>query len=75
MAPSCDRSALRSSADSELLRLGAQTVKYAATADGPMPRGAEVWVRTAPSSTSASVRAVETCLPDPPVHPSPSCPC
>lgn len=42
-----------------LLRLAGQPVKYAATADGPLARGAEVWVTAAPSSTSVSVRAVE----------------
>ncbi|MEX0167994.1 hypothetical protein [Streptomyces sp. LMG1-1-1.1] len=42
-----------------LLRSGGQPVKCAATADGPMPLGTEVWVTAAPSSTSVSVRAVE----------------
>lgn len=42
-----------------LLRLGGQPVKYAAAADGPVARGAEVWVTATPSSTSVSVRAVE----------------
>ncbi|MCX5405664.1 hypothetical protein OHA37_17440 [Streptomyces sp. NBC_00335] len=42
-----------------LLRLAGQPVKYAATAEGPLARGAEVWVTAAPSSTSVSVRAVE----------------
>ncbi|MBT2440680.1 hypothetical protein J7E93_11290 [Streptomyces sp. ISL-36] len=42
-----------------LLRLAGQPVKYAATADGPLERGAEVWVTAAPSATSVRVRAVE----------------
>ncbi|MGW1194741.1 hypothetical protein ACWD4B_02605 [Streptomyces sp. NPDC002536] len=42
-----------------LLRLAGQPAKYAATADGPVGRGAEVWVAAAPSSTSVSVRTVE----------------
>ncbi|MCY0929117.1 hypothetical protein OTB20_23550 [Streptomyces sp. H27-H1] len=42
-----------------MLRLAGQPVKYAATADGPLGRGAEVWVTAAPSSTSVSVRSVE----------------
>ncbi|MCC3775742.1 hypothetical protein [Streptomyces sp. UNOB3_S3] len=42
-----------------LLRLAGQPVKYAATAEAPLARGAEVWVTAAPSSTSVSVRAVE----------------
>ncbi|MFI5672017.1 hypothetical protein [Streptomyces sp. NPDC051704] len=42
-----------------LLRLAGQPVKYSATADGPLARGAEVWVTAAPSSTSVAVRAVE----------------
>lgn len=42
-----------------MLRLAGQPVKYAATADGPVGRGAEVWVTAAPSSTSVAVRAVE----------------
>ncbi|MFI5617683.1 hypothetical protein [Streptomyces sp. NPDC051567] len=42
-----------------LLRLAGQPVKYAATADGPLARGAEVWVTAAPSPTSVAVRAVE----------------
>ncbi|MFF4214928.1 hypothetical protein B7P34_31520 [Streptosporangium nondiastaticum] len=42
-----------------LLRLAGQPVKYAARADGPLARGAEVWVTAAPSSTSVTVRAVE----------------
>ncbi|MFG2621303.1 hypothetical protein ACGFXC_27180 [Streptomyces sp. NPDC048507] len=41
-----------------LLRLGGQPVKYAATADGPVALGAEVWVLATPSSTSVVVRAV-----------------
>ncbi|MFG3347595.1 hypothetical protein ACGF1Z_21305 [Streptomyces sp. NPDC048018] len=42
-----------------LLRLGGQPAKYAATAEGPLARGAEVWVTATPSSSSVSVRAVE----------------
>ncbi|MBP2034689.1 hypothetical protein J2Z77_000473 [Streptomyces avidinii] len=42
-----------------LLRLAGQAVKYAARADAPLARGAEVWVTTAPSPTSVTVRAVE----------------
>ncbi|CAM5316737.1 hypothetical protein SABIM44S_00277 [Streptomyces abikoensis] len=42
-----------------LLRLAGQPVKCAARADGPLGRGAEVWVTAAPSSTSVTVRAVE----------------
>ncbi|MFF2576247.1 hypothetical protein [Streptomyces goshikiensis] len=42
-----------------LLRFGGQPVKCAATAEGPLARGVEVWVTAAPSSTSVSVRAVE----------------
>ncbi|MFF8275290.1 hypothetical protein ACF05T_04095 [Streptomyces lateritius] len=42
-----------------LLRLAGQPVKCAATADGPLERGAEVWVTAAPSATSVSVRPVE----------------
>ncbi|MCX5296893.1 hypothetical protein OG898_10370 [Streptomyces sp. NBC_00193] len=42
-----------------LLRLAGQPVKYAATADGPLARGAEVWVTAAPSPTSVAVRPVE----------------
>ncbi|MEV0991845.1 TOBE domain-containing protein [Streptomyces sp. NPDC049949] len=42
-----------------LLRLAGQPVKYAAQADTPLTRGAEVWVTAAPSSTSVTVRAVE----------------
>ncbi|GGZ85135.1 hypothetical protein [Streptomyces subrutilus] len=42
-----------------LLRLAGQTVKYAALADGPLARGAEVWVERTPSPTSVVVRAVE----------------
>ncbi|MCX4545637.1 hypothetical protein [Streptomyces sp. NBC_01565] len=43
-----------------LLRLGGQPVKCAAIAEeGPLARGARVWVTAAPSSTSVSVRAVE----------------
>ncbi|MER5486309.1 hypothetical protein ABT024_24285 [Streptomyces sp. NPDC002812] len=42
-----------------LLRLAGQPVKYAATAEGPVARGAEVWVTATPSSSSVSVRPVE----------------
>ncbi|MCM1971287.1 MULTISPECIES: hypothetical protein [unclassified Streptomyces] len=42
-----------------LLRLAGQPVKYAATADGPVDRGAEVWVTATLSSTSVSVHPVE----------------
>ncbi|MFG2417415.1 hypothetical protein [Streptomyces goshikiensis] len=42
-----------------LLRLAGQPVKYAAQAETPLTRGAEVWVMAAPSSTSVTVRAVE----------------
>ncbi|MFE9477340.1 hypothetical protein ACFYNM_01910 [Streptomyces spororaveus] len=42
-----------------LLRLGGQPVKYAATAEGPVALGAEVWVTATPSSTSVGVRPVE----------------
>ncbi|MFJ6935476.1 hypothetical protein [Streptomyces sp. NPDC101132] len=42
-----------------LLSLGGQPVKYAATADAPLERGAEVWVTAAPSATSVTVRAVD----------------
>ncbi|MGE7385778.1 hypothetical protein ACQKM2_09895 [Streptomyces sp. NPDC004126] len=47
-----------------LLRLGGQPVKCAATADGPLPLGAEVWVTAVPSSTSVTVRAVNHQLTD-----------
>lgn len=42
-----------------LLRLAGQPVKYAARSTVPVPRGAEVWVESALSSTSVQVRAVE----------------
>ncbi|MFI5980699.1 hypothetical protein ACIBEA_07500 [Streptomyces sp. NPDC051555] len=42
-----------------LLRLAGQPVKYAATAEGPLGHGTEVWVTATPSSSSVSVRAVE----------------
>ncbi|WP_329383157.1 hypothetical protein OG625_20860 [Streptomyces sp. NBC_01351] len=42
-----------------LLTLAGQPVKYAATADGPVGRGTEVWVTATPSPTSVAVRAVE----------------
>ena len=42
-----------------LLHLGGQPVKYAARADGPVPRGAEVWVESVLSPTSVAVRPVE----------------
>ncbi|MFJ5811980.1 hypothetical protein [Streptomyces sp. NPDC093093] len=41
-----------------LLSLGGQPLKYAATADAPIERGAEIWVTATPSTTSVSVRAV-----------------
>lgn len=42
-----------------LLRHGGQPAKYAATAERPLARGAEIWVTATPSSSSVSVRAVE----------------
>lgn len=42
-----------------LLRLAGQPVKYAATAEVPLARGAEVWVTATPSPTSVRVRPVE----------------
>ncbi|MFD9302595.1 hypothetical protein ACFWCB_07870 [Streptomyces sp. NPDC060048] len=42
-----------------LLSLGGQPLKYAATADAPIERGAEIWVTATPSTTSVSVRVVE----------------
>ncbi|MCX4692461.1 hypothetical protein [Streptomyces sp. NBC_01408] len=43
-----------------LLRLGGQPVKYTASSEGgALPRGAEVWVTAAPSSTSVTVRPVD----------------
>ncbi|MFJ7264951.1 hypothetical protein ACIQV2_32885 [Streptomyces globosus] len=42
-----------------LLSLGGQPVKYAALAEAPLERGAEVWVTAAPSTTSVTVRAIE----------------
>ncbi|MFD5622159.1 hypothetical protein [Streptomyces yangpuensis] len=42
-----------------LLSLAGQPVKYAATADAPLERGAEIWVTAAPSDTSVAVRAIE----------------
>lgn len=42
-----------------LLRQAGQPVKYAATAEGPLGHGTEVWVTATPSSSSVSVRAVE----------------
>ncbi|MER7762368.1 NfeD family protein [Streptomyces sp. NPDC097619] len=42
-----------------LLRPAGQTVKFSATAEGPVPRGTEVWVTAVASAGSVSVRAVE----------------
>ncbi|WP_330236971.1 NfeD family protein [Streptomyces sp. NBC_00566] len=42
-----------------LVRLGGQTVKFAARSTVPVPRGAEVWVEAVPSPTSVVVRPVE----------------
>lgn len=42
-----------------LLSLAGQPVKYAATADAPLERGAEIWVTATPSATSVTVRAIE----------------
>ncbi|MGP3683357.1 hypothetical protein ACTVZO_01370 [Streptomyces sp. IBSNAI002] len=42
-----------------LLRMAGQPVKYSATAESPLARGAEVWVTDAPSPTAVTVRAVE----------------
>ncbi|MFJ3973868.1 hypothetical protein [Streptomyces sp. NPDC090021] len=42
-----------------LLSLAGQPVKYAATADVPLERGAEVWVTATPSDTSVAVRAID----------------
>ncbi|MFF0550910.1 TOBE domain-containing protein [Streptomyces sp. NPDC004311] len=42
-----------------LLSLAGQPVKYAATADAPVERGAEIWVTATPSDTSVVVRAIE----------------
>ncbi|GAA2771932.1 hypothetical protein [Streptomyces showdoensis] len=42
-----------------LLRLAGQPVKYAARADAPVARGAEVWVEDVLSPTSVAVRPVE----------------
>ncbi|MGW0119890.1 hypothetical protein [Streptomyces sp. NPDC003327] len=42
-----------------LLYLAGQPVKYAAKADVPVVRGAEVWVESVLSATSVSVRPVE----------------
>ncbi|MEU7018099.1 hypothetical protein [Streptomyces sp. NPDC046385] len=42
-----------------LLRLAGQPVKYAAKADAPVARGAEVWVEGVLSPTSVTVRPVE----------------
>ncbi|MEU6814179.1 NfeD family protein [Streptomyces sp. NPDC046860] len=42
-----------------LVRLGGQTVKFAARATAPLPRGTEVWVEAVPSPTSLVVRPVE----------------
>ncbi|MFD7097749.1 NfeD family protein [Streptomyces xanthophaeus] len=43
-----------------LLRLGGQPAKYTARTEGvALPRGTEVWVTAAPSSTSVTVRPVD----------------
>ncbi|MFM9370808.1 hypothetical protein [Streptomyces sp. Da 82-17] len=42
-----------------LLQLAGQPVKLAARSDGPMARGAEVWVERTLSATSVAVRPVE----------------
>ncbi|MER6599309.1 NfeD family protein [Streptomyces parvus] len=42
-----------------LLRLGDQPVKYAAKSAAPVPRGTEIWVEAALSTTSVAVRPVE----------------
>ncbi|MFF1509269.1 hypothetical protein [Streptomyces sp. NPDC058326] len=42
-----------------LLHLAGQPVKYAAKADAPVARGAEVWVESVLSPTSVTVRPVE----------------
>ncbi|MEU9735661.1 hypothetical protein [Streptomyces sp. NPDC048002] len=42
-----------------LLRLAGQTAKFAARSAGPVARGAEVWVESAPSATSVVVRPVD----------------
>ncbi|MFB7274085.1 NfeD family protein [Streptomyces sp. NPDC056244] len=42
-----------------LLRLGGQTVKYAAKGEEPVEQGAEIWVEATLSSTSVSVRRVQ----------------
>ncbi|MEU6312519.1 hypothetical protein [Streptomyces sp. NPDC047014] len=42
-----------------LLSLAGQPVKYAATADAPVERGAEIWVTATPSLTSVAVRAIQ----------------
>ncbi|MDK0520648.1 hypothetical protein [Streptomyces sp. ML-6] len=42
-----------------LLRLGGQTVKFAAKSSTPVERGTEIWVEAALSTTSVVVRPVE----------------
>ncbi|MFK4111386.1 NfeD family protein [Streptomyces sp. NPDC002176] len=42
-----------------LVRLGGQTVKFAARSAVPVARGTEVWVEAVPSPTSVVVRPVE----------------
>ncbi|MCP3758319.1 hypothetical protein [Streptomyces sp. TBY4] len=42
-----------------LLSLAGQPVKYAATAEAPLPRGAQVWVAETPSPTSVGVRPID----------------
>ncbi|MFG3094601.1 NfeD family protein [Streptomyces sp. NPDC048202] len=42
-----------------LVRLGGQTVKFAARSTVPVARGSEVWVEAVPSPTSVVVRPVE----------------
>ncbi|WP_405557549.1 NfeD family protein [Streptomyces sp. NBC_01171] len=42
-----------------LVRLGGQTVKFAARSAVPVARGSEVWVEAVPSPTSVVVRPVE----------------
>ncbi|OON71371.1 hypothetical protein [Streptomyces tsukubensis] len=42
-----------------LLRLAGQRVKYAARSTAPVARGTEIWVESAPSATSVTVRPVD----------------
>ncbi|CCK28321.1 hypothetical protein BN159_3942 [Streptomyces davaonensis JCM 4913] len=42
-----------------LLQLAGQRVKFAARSEGPVARGAEVWVEAVPSATSVVVRPVD----------------